>query len=351
MKRQQEFENYLLSKMTSETTVKMYVAAVKNFIDLIGDKSIEMITEDDLTKYKLWCIQTKKYQRNTLGTNYGYLNNYLRMGHSKLHLKSPKPEVKNVIAYTRDEILAMFDVVRYDPRLTAILKTMYFTWIRRFEICNLNTADVDWEHQKLRINDGKGNRYDVINIHSDALTAIKEWLEHRHPKKHNETALFLNEWGNRINNYNVHTLIKQVSVKAKISKRSYPHLMRITGITHSAERGVSVSEIAKQSRHKNIQCLLERYIRPNEQHVKTEYLRGISLDEPEPVQQQPPVQHLQQQSQIQKSVQQLQQPQVIQSEQAQLLKMLLNNEVTSEAFTLAMNTINERKENKISGYQ
>ena len=52
---------------------------------------------------------------------------------------------------------------------------------------NLNLDDIDWERQKIRVNKGKGDNYSTINIHPDALNALRRYLQvRRQPKKEHE---------------------------------------------------------------------------------------------------------------------------------------------------------------------
>jgi len=137
----------------------------------------------------------------------------------------------------------------------SILKTVYYSTIRSRELCNLNISDVDFQRQKIRTI-SKGHHYDERNIHPEALKAIGHYLNLRpQATKDHEHALFLNSKGERIGRTFLHNMIKQYATKAKISKRVYPHLFRTSSITHMAEKGATMSEIQKQSRHRDLDTL------------------------------------------------------------------------------------------------
>jgi len=87
--------------------------------------------------------------------------------------------VKNKDPLTVDEVKRMFEFSKADLMDHALIKILYYTQLGRKEVENLNLDDIDWERQKIRVNKGKGNRYDVINVHPDALEAIKQYLPER----------------------------------------------------------------------------------------------------------------------------------------------------------------------------
>lgn len=105
----------------------------------------------------------------------------------------------------------------------AILKILYYGQLRRSEVINLNVDDVDFQRQKLRINQGKGNQYDEVNIHPDALQSIANYLQVRDlPQLGHEKALFLSREGRRIGRTDIPFTIKRYAQKAGINKRVYP---------------------------------------------------------------------------------------------------------------------------------
>ena len=83
--------------------------------------------------------------------------------------------------------------------------------------------------------------------------------------------------GDRIGKTDIHHTIKRYALKLGITnKKVYPHLFRITGITHLAQHGVNIKIIQKQSRHSDIETLMG-YIQPTDEEVRDGYLKGISL--------------------------------------------------------------------------
>jgi integrase len=170
----------------------------------------------------------------------------------------------------------MFKYTENEYKQNAILKILYYGLLRRGELRNLNLEDMDYQRNKIRINAGKGNKYATINLHPDAIDSVKRYLHGRTPRYEDEKALFLNIYGERIGTTEITNILKRTAFKVGIKKNVYPHLMRISGITHLVQKGINIKIIQQQSRHSDIETLLG-YVQPSETETRDEYLKGISI--------------------------------------------------------------------------
>jgi site-specific recombinase XerD len=272
-----EFTNYLLSKNSSNSTIQSYTRTVKQFLEIIN-KTPELITIKDIERFKLHIIQIKQYDINTLIPKYCAINTYMEFLGKQLRIKPPRKRVKNKVPFTIQEIKQLFHISQDELRDNALLKIFYYGQLRRNEVINLNVEDIDFQRQKIRINHGKGNQYDEVNIHPDALQSIANYLRIRNvPKIGFEKALFLSREGCRISRGDINLTIKKYAQKIGLQKRAYPHLFRISSITHMAEKGLNLEEIRRQSRHKRYDTL-QSYVQMSDQHVKEAYMKAMSLD-------------------------------------------------------------------------
>ena len=271
-----EFGNYLISNNSSNATVKSYIRSITQLLKFLN-KYPDEILEKDIEKYKLYVIQIKQYDINTLIPKYSAINAFMEFLNKPLRLKPPKKRVKNKIPLTIEEIKQLFQASEGDFRDNAILKVLYYGQLRRSELINLNVDDIDFERQKIRINKGKGNQYDEINIHPDALKSIANYLQVRKlPLNGHEKALFLSRKQCRIGRTDIHLTIKKYAYKTGIKKRVYPHLFRISSITHMAEKGLNLEEIRMQSRHKKYDTL-QSYVQMSNNHIKKVYMKSMDL--------------------------------------------------------------------------
>lgn len=267
-----KFKQYLIGEKRSIATQEKYIKNVMKMLETIN-KELTDITQDDLDQYKI-CL-AKHYSQNSMIPQIAAINVFCKHILKKdLRLKAPQKIVKNKIALTVEEVQRMFKAAKDNPMDYAILQTFYYTGIRRSELENLNISDIDFEKGKLRINKGKGNDYSTINIHPNALEAIIKYLPYRIKTIDDSDALFVSAISKRITRTPIWNRVKKYAVKAGITKRVYPHLFRVSMITHMAENGANVKEIQAQSRHKDIETLMG-YINPTDEHIRNVYLKTL----------------------------------------------------------------------------
>lgn len=284
---QKLLDNYrdnLIVKDCSEGTIKNYIISVKQLIKYVS-KNPRNIIQKDLDNYKIYLKD--KYEQNTLIPKIHGINHFLKIIGKEYEIKAPRYLMKNRDCLTIEEVKQIFEVTKNNKRDNSILKLLYYTGIRRNELVKLNIKDIDFEKQKLSINNGKGNSYDKINIHHVALQSIREYLKSRRkPKIGHETALYLNNKGERLGHMSITHIVKNSGAKAGITKRIYPHLFRASLITHMDENGASMMEIKAQSRHKDVKTL-EIYIRHSEEHLKDVYLKTVPVINEPQIEEQP----------------------------------------------------------------
>ena len=271
-----EFENYLISNNCSKATIKSYKRTITQLLTFLNKYPVDIV-EKDIEKYKLYVIQVKQYDINTLIPKYSAINAFMEYLKKPIKLKPPRKRIKNKIPLTIVEVKQLFQTSEDDFRDNAILKVLYYGQLRRSELVNLNIDDIDFERQKIRINQGKGNQYDEINIHPEALKSISNYLKIRDvPLPDHENALFLSRERRRIGRTDIHSTIKKYAHRAGIKKRVYPHLFRISSITHMAEKGLNLEEIRMQSRHKRYDTL-QSYVQMSNNHIKKVYMKSMNL--------------------------------------------------------------------------
>lgn len=267
-----KFRKYLIGNDLGKITIENYLGNIRRLL-IWKKKKPETWDMNDL--YDIKEYYTEKYPISSRVNKLSAVNNFMKFINgedTKLKLKIPKVILKNKDILTMEEVSKILKIVKRKPRETAIILTFIHTGIRREELCNLNIDDILWEEKKIKINEGKGNTYDIINIKQEALDSIKAYLEdeERHkPKKEYENALFLSSQGKRIEVNTLNRLIKNIGFKA-LGKRVYPHLFRATMITIMDSNGASVFEIKQQSRHRQTKTL-EGYVRHNNQYIKEIY--------------------------------------------------------------------------------
>jgi len=167
-------------------------------------------------------------------------------------------------------------------RNIAILKTLYYAIPRISELINIDVEHVNIDNNTIKLFDVKNDEWRNIPIDIHCINAIKDYLELREPKYPEEKALFLNTWGKRIGHTDIRKTISDNCIKAKITKKVYPHLWRHTGITHLAEAGWNSFRIRELSRHKTSE-ILDTYVNIADKQrieIASSLSKGIEEDTP-----------------------------------------------------------------------
>lgn len=266
------FKDYLLIQDCSTLTITNYIITVKQFFHYIKKKPKE-ITQEDINNYKVHLKHN--YAHSSLTTKLAAIKQLIKYLKKDIEIKIPHCSTKNPDVLSIEEIQKIFETTR-NARDTAILKTLYYTGLRQAELRNLKINDIDWEKQKIKVNNGKGNTYDIINIHQEALQSIKIYLDYIRPipKKGHEKTLFLSRNRQRLSAMTLLGIVKNTAAQAGITKRVYPHIFRASLITHMDENGASVFEIKAQSRHRDVSNL-QRYVRHSDSHIRDIYNKTV----------------------------------------------------------------------------
>jgi len=136
-----------------------------------------------------------------------------------------------------------------DLRDKAILELLFSTGLRVSELCSL-TSDIDLKSDELSIR-GKGGKVRVVFISLEAKKAVKNYLAAR---KDMSDALFI-QIGSKISpltRRSVERIVKQHGIKAGISKKVTPHVMRHMFATDLLGNGADLRSVQAILGHANI---------------------------------------------------------------------------------------------------
>ncbi len=182
------------------------------------------------------------------------------------------PEVLSVEEI--DRLLAAIDLSSdHGQRNKAMIETLYSGGLRVSELVNLKTGDIFRREGFIKVT-GKGQKQRLVPIGSRALREIDLYLPDRTRvavAKGHEDILFLNRRGKRLTRVMVFTIIKDLSVKASITKTISPHTFRHSFATHLIEGGADLRAVQEMLGHESI-ITTEIYT-----HMDREYLRDAII--------------------------------------------------------------------------
>lgn len=154
-------------------------------------------------------------------------------------------------------------------RNKAILELLFSTGLRVSELCGLD-SDLDLTRDEFSVR-GKGEKVRVVFISPSAKDAVKAYLKSR---KDMGEALFVNnahgrEPGGRLTPRSVELIIKKYAIKAGITKKVTPHVLRHSFATDLLSNGADIRSVQQLLGHASINTT-QIYT-----HVTDSHLRDI----------------------------------------------------------------------------
>ncbi len=143
-----------------------------------------------------------------------------------------------------------------DLRDKAMMELLFSTGLRVSELCSLK-RDIDISSDEMSIR-GKGSKVRVVFFSDDAKKAVKDYLNAR---KDLDDALFIklskNKKGNAKENLaltrrSVERIVKYYAIKAGISKKVTPHVIRHCFATDLLSNGADLRSVQALLGHANI---------------------------------------------------------------------------------------------------
>jgi integrase/recombinase XerD len=189
-------------------------------------------------------------------------------------LETPKQKriLPDVLSFEEIEnIIAQIDLSKPEGgRNKAILETLYSCGLRVTELVNLRISCLFMDIGYIRVI-GKGDKERLVPIGSEAIKYINVYKNeirvHIKIKPGQEDFLFLNRRGSKLTRVMIFIMLKELALKAGITKNISPHTLRHSFATHLVEGGADLRAVQEMLGHESI-TTTEIYT-----HLDREYLR------------------------------------------------------------------------------
>ena len=133
----------------------------------------------------------------------------------------------------------------------ALLELFFSTGLRLSELCSLN-RDLDLSKDEFSIR-GKGEKVRVVFLSDDAKSAIRNYLKVR---KDMDEPMFVNIAKNaamgRLTPRSIERIVREYAIKAGISKKVTPHVLRHSFATDLLSNGADIRSVQMMLGHANI---------------------------------------------------------------------------------------------------
>lgn len=276
-----EFLEYLeIEKGRSIKTIENYDRYLSRFLIQTKVTSPAKITEPLVREFRLWLNRqpgtgdtmkkkTQNYYMIALRAFLKYLRRHEIESLSPEKIELAKVGGRDLDLITAHELQRLLQGPTGETlpalRDRAILELLFSTGLRVSELCSLN-ADLDLTRDEFSVR-GKGEKVRVVFLSPTAKKVVAEYLRKR---KDMGEALFVSERGkdvHRINVRAVQRIVKRYAVKAGITRKVTPHVIRHVYATDLLEAGADLRSVQALLGHANI-ATTQVYTHVTDKHLR-----------------------------------------------------------------------------------
>ena len=270
-----QFLEYLeIEKGRSLKTVENYNRYITRFFEFGKFKIASDIDEDSLRQFRLWLNRqpsnartgenlkknSQNYHLIAIRMFLKYLLKRKIVSLSPDQIELAKTEERELDLITKEELRRLIlapegkDLKSFRDR--AILELLFSTGLRVSELCSLTRDSIDLKKDEFTVR-GKGGKIRVVIVSDEARKAIEEYLGKR---EDTDDALFVRldidqrktSASLALTPRSIERLIKRYAIKAGISKKVTPHIIRHTFATDLLQNGADIRSVQMMLGHANI---------------------------------------------------------------------------------------------------
>jgi len=276
-----EFLEYVeIEKGRSLKTVENYDRYLSKFLNFQKNDDPKKITDSSVKEFRLWLNRqpagdkggtlSKKTQNYYLIALRAFLKYLARQEIESLpaeRIELAKVAERSLDLISHEELYRLLaspgGKALKDLRDRAILELLFSTGLRVSELCSL-TSDINLKSDELSVR-GKGGKVRVVFVSEDAKSAVKTYLSAR---KDMSEALFVqieseigkktdrkktvNKISSPLTRRSIERIVKAHAIKAGISKKVTPHVMRHMFATDLLSAGADLRSVQVILGHANI---------------------------------------------------------------------------------------------------
>lgn len=185
-------------------------------------------------------------------------------------------------ALSEEEVQALLSSPNGDDPMArrdrTILELLYATGMRISELASLSISSIDPEAGLARVV-GKGNKERIVPVGSYARRALSEWLGRggrpelvrtKGARRDDMEALLLSARGRRMGRQAIWRVVHAHAVRAGLSDKVTPHVLRHSFATHLLDHGADVRVVQELLGHASI-TTTQVYTKVSQEHLVRAY--------------------------------------------------------------------------------
>jgi site-specific recombinase XerD len=276
-----EYLEYIeIEKGRSLKTVENYTHYLDIFFEFAGGSKPSDITEEKVREYRLWLNRkglkkrTQNYYLIALRAFLKYLAKRKETSLAPDQIELAKVPERSLDLLSYEDLNRLLKAPESEKnelkklRDKAILELFFSTGLRVSELCSL-PRELDLSQDEFSIR-GKGEKVRVVFLSDQAKAAIKAYLAKR---KDMHDALFVQvdagekREGSRLTPRSIERIVKYYAIKAGISKKVTPHVIRHSFATDLLSNGADLRAVQMLLGHSNI-TTTQIYTHVTDKHLR-----------------------------------------------------------------------------------
>lgn len=266
------FIDLFIATKKSPKTRTSYRYSIDMLIGVLA-KALQDVTLQDAVDYHAWLkgkytsLHTIKLHMDIAKSlfDFGVDMNYLRTNVMKVIKTDAPGEVTHKRILTEEQTYKLIDAPKRQ-RDRLLLRLVYAAGLRVSEVCGLVWGDL-LANGVLHIRNGKGQKERFVSISEGMIGKLNE-------HKGNAGAadpIFLSQKGSRLDESQVHRIVKAAAKAAGIDGDASAHWLRHSHASHSLDRGASLVTVRDTLGHSSI-ATTNKYLHSKRQDSSALYL-------------------------------------------------------------------------------
>jgi integrase/recombinase XerC len=267
------FGRYLeAERARSAHTRRAYLSDLRSLLEYAASEGLTDLPSLDLGTFRGWLGAQSQagMSRSTLArrsatarsfTTWAFREELIKVDPA-LRLRAPKAEKslpgvlqpQQLVRLLRRMEEAAAEGSPVPVRNRAMVEVLYATGLRVGELAGLDVDDLNPDRRTLRVI-GKGNKERTVPYGVPAAVAIDDWLRRGRPllaTGQSGPALFLGSRGNRVDQRQVRTVVKELFEALGDTSATGPHALRHSAATHLLDGGADLRAVQEILGHSSL---------------------------------------------------------------------------------------------------
>jgi len=232
----------LEQKRYSKNTQITYTHYFADFMRFFKDRNLKEITLKEINNYILLLIRKYKISQSQQNQRISAIKFYYEkvLGREKELYNIERPKKSNQLpnVLSAEEIKSMIDKTK-NIKHKCIISMLYSAGLRRSELINLKISSILSKQMLIKIENGKGNKDRYVGLSHFQLELLRQYYLQYKP----QFWLFEGQNGDQYSGTSILKIVKQAAVRAGITRRVTPHMLRHSFATHHLEQGTDLRYI------------------------------------------------------------------------------------------------------------